>query len=95
MRARSVDDNLIVEVEDTGGALSADDAAHMFEPLWRSADSTKSRAGLGLGRAIAHQIVAKHRGTLTASSGSSGAVFTMTLPLAAAPVAPAGGRFDP
>jgi signal transduction histidine kinase len=95
MRARSVDDNLIVEVEDTGGALSADDAAHMFEPLWRSADSTKSRAGLGLGLAIAHQIVAKHRGTLTASSGSSGAVFTMTLPLAAAPVAPAGGRFDP
>jgi signal transduction histidine kinase len=88
IRARSLEDTLVIEVEDTGGALSADDAAHMFEPLWRSAESTKSRAGLGLGLAIAHQIVAKHRGALTVSSGHSGAVFAMTLPLAAATAPP-------
>ena len=84
LRAR-VEDDLVVEVEDTGGTLSADDAAHLFEPLWRSAASTKGRAGIGLGLAIAHHIVAQHGGALTAKNGSAGALFAVRLPLAAAP----------
>lgn len=81
LRARRVDDRCVVEIEDTGGGLSADDAAHLFEPLWRSPASTRSRSGLGLGLAVAHHIVAKHGGTLTAANGGAGAVFTLTLPL--------------
>ncbi len=81
LRARLVDAMCVVEIEDSGGPLSTDDAAHLFEPLWRSAASSKSRAGLGLGLAVAHHIVAKHGGTLTVTSGDSGAVFTLMLPL--------------
>jgi signal transduction histidine kinase len=91
VRVRRVDDACVVEVEDTGGALSADDAAHLFEPLWRSAASAKSRSGVGLGLPVAHHIVTKHGGTLTASTGASGALLTLSLPLARAdePDAPA------
>ena len=81
LRARRLDDTCVVEIEDTGGLLSAEDAAHLFEPLWRSHASTKSRSGLGLGLAVAHHIVSKHGGTLTATNGSAGAVFTLTFPL--------------
>jgi signal transduction histidine kinase len=94
LRARNVDDTLIVEVEDSGGALSADDAQHMFVPLSRSIASTKGRAGLGLGLAVAHHIVARHGGALTASNGSSGAVFAVTLPLATATFAAENGTSD-
>jgi two-component system sensor histidine kinase BaeS len=81
LRARRVDDACVVEIEDTGALLSADDAAHLFEPLWRSHASSKSRSGLGLGLAVAHHIVSKHGGSLTATNGSAGALFTLTLPL--------------
>jgi signal transduction histidine kinase len=82
LRARLADDACVVEIEDTGGVLSAEDAAHMFKPLWRSAASAKSRSGLGLGLAVAHHLVAKHGGALTVANGISGAVFTLTFPLA-------------
>lgn len=75
-----------VEVEDAGVALSDDDAVHLGAPLWRSPHSAKSRAGLGLGLAVAHHIVTQHGGSLTASSGKAGTRFVLTLPLAA------GGR---
>jgi two-component system OmpR family sensor kinase len=73
----------IVEVEDNGMPLSAEDAANLFVPLWRASTSAKARPGIGLGLAVAHHLVAKHGGTLTATSGNTGALFTLTLPLAA------------
>ena len=79
----------IVDVEDTGDALSAEDAANMFTPLWRGPASAKGRSGLGLGLAVAHQIAVQHGGTLAASNGVSGARFVLTLPLAAAVDTPA------
>jgi signal transduction histidine kinase len=74
----------IVEVEDNGMPLSAEDAANLFVPLWRAPTSAKARPGIGLGLAVAHHLLTRHGGTLTATSGSSGALFTLTLPLAAA-----------
>ncbi len=72
----------VIEVEDTGAALSAEDSAHLWAPLWRSPESAKGRAGLGLGLAVAHHIIGKHGGALTATSGASGGRFKLTLPLA-------------
>ena len=74
----------IVEVQDTGMGLSAEDAANLFVPLWRAPASAKARPGIGLGLAVAHHLIAKHGGTLTAASDGAGARFTLTLPLAAA-----------
>lgn len=84
LRARTERGLCTVEVEDTGAALSADDAANLFQPLWRAPASAKTRPGIGLGLAVAHHLIAKHGGTLTATSGGPGAIFTLTLPLAAA-----------
>ena len=84
LRVRSSSDACIVEIEDTGVGLSAEDAANLAKPLWRSPANLKTRPGLGLGLAVAHHLTHRQGGTLTAASRSSGALFTLTLPLAAA-----------
>jgi signal transduction histidine kinase len=83
LNAYEADSLCIVQVDDAGVALSYDDSAHLWKPLWRSPNSAKSRAGLGLGLAVAHHIVTQHGGSLTASSGKAGTRFVLTLPLAA------------
>jgi signal transduction histidine kinase len=72
-----------IEVTDTGDSLSAEDAANLGVPLWRAPTSSRARAGLGLGLAVAHHVAAKHGGSLTAVATPSGARFVMTLPLVA------------
>jgi len=84
LRVRSSSDTCIVEIEDTGVGLSAEDAANLATPLWRSPGNLKTRTGLGLALAVAHHLTHRQGGTLTAASRSSGALFTLTFPLAAA-----------
>ena len=84
LRIRTGGEACIVEIEDTGMALSAEDAANLAVPLWRAPASAKARPGLGLGLAVAHHLIAKHGGTMTATSGGPGTRFTLTLPLATA-----------
>ncbi|HEX7236872.1 MAG TPA: PAS domain-containing sensor histidine kinase [Gammaproteobacteria bacterium] len=79
---REASGNCVVEVADTGVALSPEDAANLGVPLWRSPTSPRARSGIGLGLAVAHHVAAKHGGALTAASVASGARFMMTLPLA-------------
>jgi signal transduction histidine kinase len=83
LRVRTLNGNCVIEVEDTGVALSPEDAANLAVPLWRGPASAKTRSGLGLGLAVAHHVATKHGGSLTAASGESGARFVLTLPLAA------------
>ena len=84
LRVRPAGDGCVVEIEDTGVGLSADDAANLGAPLWRSPATAKARPGLGLGLAVAHHVAVRHGGTLTATSGGPGTCFTLTLPLAVA-----------
>ena len=83
LRVHAAGGNCVVEVEDAGAALSAEDAANLFTPLWRAPTSAKERPGLGLGLAVAQRIAVRHGGTLAATNGASGARFVLTLPLAA------------
>ena len=83
LKAYEADHACRVEIDDGGVPLSEDDATHLGAPLWRSPNSAKSRAGLGLGLAVAHHIVTQHEGSLTASSSKGGTRFVLTLPLAA------------
>lgn len=75
-----------VIVSDTGAGMSSAFLPHAFEPF-RQADgtTTKRQGGLGLGLAIAHQLVELHGGTLSAASEGEGqgASFTMSVPVAA------------
>jgi signal transduction histidine kinase/CheY-like chemotaxis protein len=94
--ARSAD-TLAVDVTDTGRGIAAEFLSRLFEPFSQTEDMLTRRAGgLGLGLAIARQLVELHHGTLTATSPGpgKGATFTVTLPLAkrSAALQPRGSR---
>ena len=69
-------------IADTGSGIAADDLPHIFEPFYRADRSrTRTAGGLGLGLAIAHEIVQLHGGHISAvSQPGHGAQFTVTLP---------------
>jgi two-component system NtrC family sensor kinase len=64
VRARRLDGDIEIAVEDVGSGISAADVGRALEPFF----TTKPRGqGHGLGLAVAHEIVASHRGTLALS----------------------------
>jgi CheY-like chemotaxis protein len=73
-----------VAVSDTGIGISPEFLPYIFEPF-RQADSgtTRENGGLGLGLAIARQLVEMHGGTIEAASAGRGAgsTFRVGLPL--------------
>ena len=83
---------LDVTVTDCGPGLPPDALPHVFERFYK-ADAARTRSdGSGLGLAIALENVRLHGGTLEAANRpQGGAVFTMRLPMHAAPV-PTGRR---
>jgi CheY-like chemotaxis protein len=80
-----------VIVTDTGRGIAPEFLPHLFE-RFRQADSRFSRehGGLGLGLAIAREIVETHGGSIQAASDGEGrgATFTMTLRVAVAALRP-------
>lgn len=79
--ARSSDPAALSELA-RGSPIPAERLAVLFEPYERGAGTHVShRSGLGLGLYIAHEIVAAHKGRLTAKSSVDGTVFTVDLPL--------------
>lgn len=73
-----------ITVTDTGKGIHPEFLPHVFE-YFRQEDSSTSRkyGGLGLGLAIAHQIVEMHGGSISATSAGEGqgSAFTVLLPL--------------
>lgn len=73
-----------IQVIDTGKGIKPDFLNYVFE-RFRQADSTLTRSfgGLGLGLAIARQLVELHGGTISVASPGEGkgATFTVKLPL--------------
>jgi signal transduction histidine kinase len=79
-----------LQVRDSGPGIDAHDLPHLFERFYR-ADRARGGEGTGLGLAIARWIVEAHGGQIQAGNvPGSGAVFTATLPLAAAPITSGG-----
>jgi two-component system NtrC family sensor kinase len=73
--------SVIVEIEDNGCGISAEDLGRLFEPFF----STKAN-GTGLGLAVSYGIVQKHKGTIKVeSSPGHGSRFTVKLPLTSEP----------
>ena len=68
---------LDIEVADNGHGLADADLTDLQEPFF----STKpSGVGMGLGLAIATEIIKDHGGTLTLGDASEGATFVVSLP---------------
>jgi two-component system, OmpR family, sensor kinase len=74
---------VILDVEDDGPGMSAEQAQHVFERFYR-ADQARNRAsgGTGLGLAIVAGLVAAHGGTVSVrATPGQGADFQVKLPL--------------
>jgi C4-dicarboxylate-specific signal transduction histidine kinase len=68
-----------VEFRDNGSGVPPEIAAHIFDPFFTTKEPGK---GTGLGLSISHSIVKKHQGDIRVHN-DGGAVFTITLPVAA------------
>jgi len=81
-----------ITVSDNGSGIAPGLLPHVFE-LFTQGERTPDRAqgGLGLGLALVRSIVNQHGGTVEAVSAGEGrgSTFTITLPVTAAPGAPA------
>lgn len=78
LRTRRLDSGEFqLQVRDDGSGISAETAAHLFEPF----HTTKDSGGVGLGLAVVQQIVDRHGGRITVDSEPGrGVTFTVTLP---------------
>jgi signal transduction histidine kinase/ActR/RegA family two-component response regulator len=87
VRMRRGDRHVEIAVRDSGQGISPEFLPHVFE-RFRQADSSTTRVhgGLGLGLAIARQLVELHGGSLRANSAGlgHGATFTVLLPMGTA-----------
>jgi len=82
---------IVVRVRDNGPGIPADMLEAIFE-MFRQVDGTleRSHGGLGIGLTLVRRLVEEHGGTVVANSEGTGrgSEFTVSLPEAAAPVAP-------
>jgi len=77
IRGRRNRGSVELTVEDTGGGISRDIRARIFDPYFTTKDS-----GTGLGLSEVHRIVTAHGGRVhVANSDAGGAVFTIVLPI--------------
>jgi two-component system CheB/CheR fusion protein len=82
--ARRDQDIVEIKVTDTGIGIRTEFLAHVFDRFRQAeAGTARSHGGLGLGLAIAKQLVELHRGTIEAESAGEGhgTTFTVRLPL--------------
>ena len=74
--------SVVIEVQDRGIGIDADDLTHIFEPYYRAQFSdTQTRRGAGLGLTLVQQIVASHGGTIEVESKpGAGSTFRLLFP---------------
>jgi len=74
-------DHVVVEVDDTGPGIPADDIPHLFDNFWQA--RSNDHRGVGLGLAIAKGVVEAHGGRIWCESTvGAGTKFFFTLPVA-------------
>lgn len=78
IRAYSMGDDVIVEVEDECGGLLVNEPEDLFKPF---VQNNENRKGLGLGLSLARKAIELHHGTIRARNlPGKGCVFTIQLP---------------
>jgi signal transduction histidine kinase len=80
----------LVEIQDTGEGIAADDLGLIFD-VFRQAARSRAKGGMGLGLTLVKQLTEMHGGTVEAFSAGVGlgACFRLRLPLAAPSAPPA------
>jgi len=79
---KSFDEQLIVQVIDTGPGIPMDEQKKIFQPFYRGAQGRRIVQGMGLGLSIARDIVSAHGGEIELQSApGAGSHFTLLMPL--------------
>jgi len=82
LRAKKRDADLVIEVQDSGIGISKEEQARLFQPYYRVESDRQRYPGLGLGLALAKQIVELHGGKIWVESElGKGSTFAFSLPL--------------
>jgi len=63
--------SVVIEVEDTGPGIAAEQRARVFDRFYRVASATADE-GSGLGLAIVKRVVDRHAGTVTLDDAAAG-----------------------
>jgi two-component system sensor histidine kinase KdpD len=83
VRGSANDEHIRISVADHGPGLSEEEIELVFEPYYRGPATAHLVSGMGMGLAIAKNIVTAHGGRIWAESWpGQGTVFTFTLPIA-------------
>lgn len=78
LKSRLEDEQIVLEISDTGGGMSEEVARRCFEPFF----STKGKGGTGLGLSMVYGIVRRHDGTIDVKSKpGQGTTFVIKLPV--------------
>lgn len=86
IRAEPADNKVCISVADRGPGLSETELSHLFERHYRGAATRDAVPGMGIGLAIARDIVAAHGGHIWVESTlGQGTTVTFTLPTRAEP----------
>lgn len=81
LRVTRVEDTVRFAVSNTGYGLTPEEAARAFQPFWRAEEArTRDSGGIGLGLAIARQLVALHGGRVWVESAPDRTTFLFELP---------------
>lgn len=83
VRARRENDAALIEVEDTGIGIAAQDQERIFEPFAQVHDGSfvREHGGIGLGLALVRQLVGAVAGTIEVSSEvGRGSIFRVRIP---------------
>jgi signal transduction histidine kinase len=79
LRATPDDKQVVFQVVDDGPGIAADNISHLFDNFWQARKS--DRRGVGLGLAIAKELVEAHGGKIwVESSADRGSTFSFSLP---------------
>ena len=85
--AAQEDDMVTVRISDTGIGIPAEQLPHIFDRFYQvDGSATRRHQGLGLGLALVRELINRHGGDVTASSGSgNGTTFVLRFPHAGCP----------
>ena len=82
LRTKKQDTELVIEVQDTGIGISREEQLRLFKPYSRLNADRQRHPGLGLGLALAKQVVELHGGKMWVESEvGKGSTFAFSLPL--------------
>ncbi len=81
LRAQRLDTGMLIEVQDTGIGIAREEQDRLFKPYSRLDSDRQRHPGLGLGLALAKQVVELHGGKIwVESEPGKGCTFAFSLP---------------